>query len=65
VELFELNQSIFVDTNPVPLKYMMSRLGLLDAPELRLPLVSLDEANARILDAVLIRAGLLEVSRMS
>jgi 4-hydroxy-tetrahydrodipicolinate synthase len=65
VELFELNQSIFVDTNPVPLKYMMSRLGLLDAPELRLPLVSLDDANARILDAVLARAGLLEASRMS
>ena len=58
-ELFELNQSIFLDTNPIPLKYMMSRLGLLDAPELRLPLVSLDEANAKILDPVLMRAGLL------
>jgi 4-hydroxy-tetrahydrodipicolinate synthase len=62
VELFELNQSIFIDTNPVPLKYMMSRLDLLDAPELRLPLVSLDEANAKILDPVLMRAGLLEPS---
>ena len=65
VELFELNQSIFIDTNPVPLKYMMSRLGLLDAPELRLPLVSLDEANAKILDPVLVRAGLLELSAAS
>jgi 4-hydroxy-tetrahydrodipicolinate synthase len=65
VELFELNQSIFIDTNPVPLKYMMSRLGLLDTPELRLPLVSLDEANAKILDPVLIRAGLLEASYVS
>jgi 4-hydroxy-tetrahydrodipicolinate synthase len=62
VELFELNQSIFIDTNPVPLKYMMWRLGLLDVPELRLPLVSLDEANAKILDPVLMRAGLLEAS---
>jgi 4-hydroxy-tetrahydrodipicolinate synthase len=65
VELFELNQSIFIDTNPVPLKYMMWRLGLLDAPELRLPLVSLDEANAKILDLVLMRAGLLEASPVS
>lgn len=65
VELFELNQSIFIDTNPVPLKYMMSRLGLLDAPELRLPLVALDEANAKILDPVLMRAGLLEASYVS
>jgi 4-hydroxy-tetrahydrodipicolinate synthase len=59
-ELFELNQSIFIDTNPIPLKYMMSRLGLLDAPELRLPLVPLDEAHTRVLDQVLIRAGLLQ-----
>lgn len=62
VELFELNQSIFIDTNPVPLKYMMSRLGLLDTPELRLPLVSIDEPNAKILDGVLTRAGLRKVS---
>jgi 4-hydroxy-tetrahydrodipicolinate synthase len=65
VELFELNQSIFIDTNPIPLKYMMSRLGLLDAPELRLPLVSLEEAHTRILDSVLTRAGLLEPSHAS
>ena len=59
VELFELNQSIFLDTNPIPLKYMMSKLGLLTAPELRLPLVSLEGANTKILDAVLARTGLL------
>jgi 4-hydroxy-tetrahydrodipicolinate synthase len=64
-ELFELNQSIFLDTNPIPLKYMMSRLGLLDAPELRLPLVSLDEANAKILDPVLMRAGLLQQEQLN
>jgi 4-hydroxy-tetrahydrodipicolinate synthase len=60
VELFELNQSIFIDTNPIPLKYMMSRIGLLDAPELRLPLVSLDSALAATLEPILNRAGLLE-----
>jgi len=60
--LFELNQSIFLDTNPVPLKYMMSRLGLLDSPELRLPLVPLDEGQKRILDPILARAGLLQVA---
>jgi 4-hydroxy-tetrahydrodipicolinate synthase len=59
-QLFELNQSIFIDTNPIPLKYMMSKLGLLDTPELRLPLVSLDEASERTLDQVLARAGLLK-----
>ena len=61
-ELFELNQSIFLDTNPGPLKYMMSRLGLLDSPELRLPLVSMDGEQAKILDKVLIRSGLLQAA---
>lgn len=60
--LFELNQAIFLDTNPVPLKYMMSRLGLLDSPELRLPLVSLAEEQGKILDPVLVRAGLLQAA---
>lgn len=60
-ELFELNQAIFLDTNPIPLKYMMARLGLLPAPDVRLPLVPIaDEARAAPLDAVLRRAGLLE-----
>jgi 4-hydroxy-tetrahydrodipicolinate synthase len=58
--LFELNQSIFLDTNPIPLKYMMTRLGLLDSPELRLPLAALDAERGKILDEVLMRTGLLE-----
>lgn len=59
-QLFELNQSIFVETNPIPLKYMMARLGLLDTPEVRLPLVTIDRDRGKFLDEVLARAGLLE-----
>jgi len=58
-ELFELNQAIFFDTNPVPLKYMMARLGLLPAPEVRLPLVSVSSEVQARLDQVLRKAGLL------
>ena len=58
-ELFELNRAIFLDTNPIPLKYMMSRLGLLDSAELRLPLVPLDAERGKVLDDVLAKAGLL------
>lgn len=65
VELFELNQSIFIDTNPIPLKHMMWRMGLLDAPELRLPLVSLDDEKSKRLDAVLMQAGLLSLALSS
>jgi 4-hydroxy-tetrahydrodipicolinate synthase len=56
-ELFELNQAIFFDTNPIPLKYMLSRIGLLRSPELRLPLVPLAEDQKRRCDEVLRRAA--------
>lgn len=56
-ELFELNQAIFYDTNPIPLKYMMSRLRLLESPELRLPLVPLAGDQRTRCDEVLRRAG--------
>src|ERR687886_2490608 len=58
-ELFELNQAIFLDTNPIPLKYMMARLGLLETPEVRLPLVRVDAEPAGNPDDILRRAGLL------
>jgi 4-hydroxy-tetrahydrodipicolinate synthase len=56
--LFELNQAIFWDTNPVPLKYMMKRLGLLETNEHRLPLLPAAPELERRLDEVLQRAGL-------
>lgn len=58
-DLFELNQAIFLDTNPIPLKYMMARMGLLETPEVRLPLVPLDKERGETLDEVMRRAGLL------
>ena len=58
--LFEINQAVFFDTNPIPIKYMMKRLGLLAANEHRLPMVPASPEVERRLDAVLARAGLLE-----
>jgi 4-hydroxy-tetrahydrodipicolinate synthase len=63
--LFELNQAIFFETNPIPLKYMMARIGLIDAPEVRLPLVPVDRDQRRRLDNVLVRACLLPPDRVS
>ncbi len=59
-ELFALSQAIFLDTNPIPLKYMMARLGLLATAEVRLPLVAINSGRAEILDDVLRKAGLLD-----
>jgi 4-hydroxy-tetrahydrodipicolinate synthase len=59
--LFELNQAVFYDTNPIPMKYMMKRLGLLAANEHRLPMVPASPDLERRLDAVLERAGLRQI----
>ena len=57
--LFEINQAVFFDTNPIPMKYMMRRLGLLTRNEHRLPMMSATAELERRLDGVLARAGLL------
>jgi 4-hydroxy-tetrahydrodipicolinate synthase len=60
--LFEINQAVFFDTNPIPVKYMLKRLGLLEANEHRLPMVPATKETEARLDGVLARAGLLRVS---
>ena len=57
--LLELNQAVFYDTNPIPMKYMMKRIGLVDHNEHRLPMVPANPELERRLDAVLERAGLI------
>lgn len=56
--LLELNQAVFYDTNPIPMKYMMKKLGLLVANEHRLPMVPATAELERRLDGVLERAGM-------
>ena len=57
--LFEINQAVFYDPNPTPIKYMMKKLGLIPQNEHRLPMMpALPELEKR-LDGVLERAGLL------
>ncbi len=56
--LLELNKAVFFDTNPIPIKYMMKRLGLLATNEHRLPMAPATPELARRLDGVLERAGL-------
>jgi 4-hydroxy-tetrahydrodipicolinate synthase len=57
--LLELNQAVFFDTNPIAIKYMMKRLGLIPQNAHRLPMASATEELERRLDGVLKRAGLL------
>jgi 4-hydroxy-tetrahydrodipicolinate synthase len=57
--LLELNQAVFFDTNPIPIKYMMKRLGLIPENEHRLPMAPATPDLEKRLDGVLERAGLL------
>ena len=57
--LLEINQAVFFDTNPIPIKYMMKRLGLIPENEHRLPMAPATPELERRLDGVLERAGLL------
>ena len=57
--LLEINQAVFYDTNPIPIKYMMKRMGLIPVNEHRLPMVPATKELEQRLDGVLDRAGLL------
>ena len=56
-ELFELNRSVFFDTNPIPIKYMMKRLGVLPGNHHRLPMLPATPELEAKLDEVLEHAG--------
>jgi len=57
--LLEINQAVFYDTNPIPMKYMMKKLGIMPDNEHRLPMMSATPALEQRLDGVLERAGLI------
>lgn len=59
VELWELNKAVFFDTNPIPIKYMLRRMGILAGNQHRLPMASATPELEARLDRVLERAGLL------
>ncbi|MGH9108504.1 MAG: 4-hydroxy-tetrahydrodipicolinate synthase [Acidimicrobiales bacterium] len=58
-ELWELNRAVFFDTNPIPIKYMLRKMGVLATNEHRLPMASATPELEARLDGVLQRAGLL------
>ncbi len=57
--LMPLHDALFVETNPGPVKYAASRLGLCK-PGTRLPLAPIAEQTKAIVDAALEKAGLLQ-----
>ncbi len=52
-ELYEINKTLFIESNPIPIKAVMYLAGLLDSLEYRLPLTSPSPDNMKKLEAVL------------
>lgn len=59
--LMPLFDALFVETNPGPVKYAASRLGLCSA-EMRLPMVPVTDAGKKVVDAALAKVGLLQAA---
>ncbi len=50
---FKLIKNLFIETNPIPVKYVLKRLGIIEDDELRLPLTKISEENAIKIDKIL------------
>ncbi len=57
-QLMPVHRHLFVEANPIPLKWAMARMGLCGGA-LRLPLTPLTEANRPVVEAALRASGLL------
>ena len=58
MQLLPLHKQLFVEANPIPVKWAMARLGLC-GPALRLPLTPLSSAGQAAVEAALRESGLL------
>ncbi|MFL5352192.1 4-hydroxy-tetrahydrodipicolinate synthase [Archangium sp.] len=59
VRMNELHRLLFIESNPIPVKWALHKLGLF-GPEVRLPLVPMTEPNAKKLEAELRKLGLVQ-----
>lgn len=51
--MYKLFKLAFIETNPIPIKYMAYKKNLIKTPKLRLPLFELSENNKRLIDSIL------------
>ncbi|PSV24215.1 MULTISPECIES: 4-hydroxy-tetrahydrodipicolinate synthase [unclassified Photobacterium] len=57
--LMPLHSHLFVEANPIPVKWAAHQLGLIDNGELRLPLTVLSESQQPVVKQALLDAGVL------
>lgn len=56
-KLLDINKNLFIEVNPIPVKYACSALKLC-GPEIRMPLTEIEEKNKEIVNNSLIKMGL-------
>ena len=56
LELLEINQTLFIETNPIPVKTALAMMGMM-SEEFKLPLCPMGGANKKMLASVLKRYG--------
>jgi 4-hydroxy-tetrahydrodipicolinate synthase len=52
-------QANFIESNPLPVKYILARMGLIEEAY-RLPLVPMSPESKKKIDALLLRYGIVE-----
>jgi 4-hydroxy-tetrahydrodipicolinate synthase len=57
-KLMPVHKHLFVEANPIPVKWAMHRMGLA-GPTLRLPMTELTQANEPVVEGALRAAGLV------
>jgi 4-hydroxy-tetrahydrodipicolinate synthase len=62
LKLLPLFKNLFVEPNPVPIKYALHRAGLIASPEVRLPLVEATTETRTLLDHTLAELKLVKKS---
>ena len=58
-ELREISDVIFCESNPIPVKWALCKMGIIETAEVRLPLVELDEKYFKPLTLALKNRGVL------
>jgi 4-hydroxy-tetrahydrodipicolinate synthase len=62
-DLVDLARLLFAEPNPAPIKHWLWRAGLIDSPEVRLPMMQVSDAlAARIANEMALRTGTREVA---
>ncbi|MDP4945109.1 MAG: 4-hydroxy-tetrahydrodipicolinate synthase, partial [Alishewanella sp.] len=59
-KLQALHQDLFIESNPIPTKWALKRMGLIKSDFLRLPLTQLEPIHEKRIEQALQKAGILE-----